>query len=195
MLNLVLFGPPGAGKGTQAKFLVDKFDLEHISTGELLRAEIAAGTELGKLAKETIDKGQLCPDHVVIGILERTLDECSDCKGFLFDGFPRTVAQAEAMDRLFKERNLPFSGMLSLEVKRDELMARLLDRGKYSGRSDDNKTIIENRIKIYDSITTPIIDYYKPLGKYFGINGMGEVSEIASRLEQVVLSLKDVVVK
>lgn len=190
MLNLVLFGPPGAGKGTQAKFLVDEYNLMHISTGELLRAEIAAETEWGKLAKETIDKGQLCPDNIVLEIIRKVISENLECDGFLFDGFPRTPVQASTLDEILGSYNIPLAGMLSLEVEHNELRKRLEHRGKSSGRSDDRgQDIIENRIQIYLKTTLPIIDYYKPQGKFHGIDGMGDIDEVTARLKEVVLSL------
>ncbi|MCG6186117.1 adenylate kinase [Maribellus maritimus] len=187
MLNLVLFGPPGAGKGTQAEFLINSFGLNHLSTGDLLRSEIAAGTELGLEAKSYMDKGELVPDEVVIGMIKSKLESNKDAKGFIFDGFPRTVEQAKALDKLLKENDTPISGMLSLEVEKQELINRLLSRGKVSGRADDqDQSVIENRINVYNKKTLPLIEYYKPQGKHFGINGMGTIEEIAGRLKEVV---------
>lgn len=190
MLNLVLFGPPGAGKGTQAEFLVKTFELNHVSTGDLLRSEIAAQTELGLEAKRKMDKGELVPDEIVVGMIKSKLDNNKDSKGFIFDGFPRTVEQAKALDRILEDNNTPVSGMLSLEVEKQELIDRLLSRGKDSGRSDDqDQSIIENRIAVYTEKTMPIIGYFKPQGKHFGINGMGGIEEIAERLKSVVEKL------
>jgi adenylate kinase len=187
MLNLVLFGPPGAGKGTQAKFLIDLFELDHLSTGDLLRREIAAGTKLGIEAKGYIDKGELVPDAVVIGMIKSKLENSKETKGFIFDGFPRTVDQAKALDELLNEHGAPIKGMLSLEVETEELISRLLCRGKVSGRADDqDQSVIENRIDVYNKKTLPLIEYYKPQGKHYGINGMGTVEEIAQRLKEVV---------
>lgn len=191
MLNLVLFGPPGAGKGTQAEFLKKSFDLIHLSTGDLLRSEIAAETDLGIEAKKRMDKGELVPDAVVIGMIKSKLDANKDAKGFIFDGFPRTEDQAEALDALLEENETPISAMLCLEVEKEELIDRLLSRGKVSGRADDqNQSIIENRIVVYGEKTMPIINYYKPQGKYCEIDGMGSIDDIAGRLEKVVRSLK-----
>jgi adenylate kinase len=190
MLNLVLFGPPGAGKGTQAEFLIEKFGLIHLSTGDLLRSQIAAETELGNEAKRYMDKGELVPDSVVIGMIGSKLEENKAAKGFIFDGFPRTVAQAEALDVLLNDRKVPVSGMLALEVEKQELINRLLERGKTSGRSDDaDVSIIENRINVYNEKTSPLIDYYTAQKKFHSIMGMGTISEIANRLEQAVKSL------
>jgi adenylate kinase len=191
MLNIVLFGPPGAGKGTQAEFLINSFGLNHLSTGDLLRSEIAAGTKLGLEAKSFMDKGELVPDAVVIGMIKSKLESNQDAKGFIFDGFPRTVEQAKELDKLLEENGTPISGMLSLEVEKQELINRLLNRGKISGRPDDqDQSVIENRINVYNQKTLPLIEYYKPQGKHFGINGMGTVEEIAGRLKEVAENLK-----
>lgn len=190
MLNLVLFGPPGAGKGTQAEFLINSQNLIHLSTGDLLRSEIAEGTELGLKAKSYMDKGELVPDEVVIGMIKSKLESNKNAKGFIFDGFPRTVDQAKALDALLENNGTPISGMLSLEVEKEELISRLLNRGKISGRPDDqNQKVIENRISVYNEKTLPIIEYFKPQGKYFGINGMGSIDEIAERIQRVVEKL------
>ena len=190
MLNLVLFGPPGAGKGTQAEYLIKSFGLDHLSTGDLLRGEIAAGTELGLEAKNYMEKGELVPDSVVIGMIKSKLESNKDSKGFIFDGFPRTVDQAKALDDLLNDNGTPISGMLSLEVDKQELINRLLTRGKSSGRADDqNQSIIENRITVYGEKTLPLIEYYKPQGKHFGIDGMGSIEDIAGRLNEVVEKL------
>lgn len=190
MLNLVLFGPPGAGKGTQAEFLVKTFDLKHVSTGDLLRAEIAAATELGIEAKKFMDAGNLVPDSVVIGMIASLFKANPDTKGFIFDGFPRTVAQAEALDQLLNSNNAPISGMLSLEVADEELIGRLLNRGKTSGRSDDaDSSIIENRIKNYHIQTSPLKEYYGLQNKLTEVDGMGSIEEIAERLKLGVETL------
>lgn len=187
MLNLVLFGPPGAGKGTQAEFLIKSFGLNHVSTGDLLRGEISAGTELGLEAKRFMDKGELVPDAVVIGMIKSKLENNKGAKGFIFDGFPRTVDQAKELDLLLSGYDAPILGMLSLEVDKQELIDRLLGRGKVSGRADDqDQSIIENRINVYNQKTLPLIEYYKPQEKHFGIDGMGSIEDIAGRLQKVV---------
>jgi adenylate kinase len=186
-MNIVLFGPPGAGKGTQAEFLVDHFGLVHISTGDLLRNEIALKTELGLKAQKLIDKGELVPDAMVIGMIEVKLKVNDNCKGFILDGFPRTVAQAEALDKLMSQYNKTISGMLALEVDKQELVNRLLERGKTSGRADDQDvSIIEKRIDVYHQKTSPLIDFYRAQNKFYPIEGIGTISEIAQRLQQVV---------
>src|SRR5436190_5649457 len=161
MLNIVLFGPPGAGKGTQSEKLIAKYQLVHFSTGDILRNEIANGTKLGMEAKKLMDAGMLVPDDVVIGMIDSRLDANRNAKGFIFDGFPRTAAQAEALDKLLTAKGTSISMMLSLEVPKDELIKRLLNRGKDSGRTDDqNETIIEKRISEYNDKTAPLKDYY-----------------------------------
>lgn len=190
MLNLVLFGPPGAGKGTQAEFIIKSYGLIHLSTGDLLRSEIAEGTKLGLEAKSYMDKGELVPDEVVIGMIKSKLEANQDAGGFIFDGFPRTVDQAKALDNLLNENNTPVSGMLSLEVEKQELINRLLGRGQVSGRADDqDQSIIENRINVYNQKTLPLIEYYRTQNKHFGINGMGTVEDIAFRLKEVIEQL------
>lgn len=183
MLNIVLFGPPGCGKGTQSEKLIAKYQLVHLSTGDILRAEIANQTKLGTEAKAFMDKGALVPDEVVIGMIASKIDSNKNAKGFIFDGFPRTTAQADALDKMLAERNIPIKCMLSLEVEKDELVKRLLNRGLTSGRSDDqNPEIIENRIKEYNSKTAPVISFYEKQGKFRGIKGMGSIDEIFDRL-------------
>ena len=183
MLNLVLFGPPGAGKGTQADFLIEKFKLIHLSTGDLLRSQIASKTTLGLEAKSYMDKGFLVPDSIVIGMIRSKLQENTDANGYIFDGFPRTVEQAKALDELLHEHNTAISGMVCLLVEQEELINRLMSRGKTSGRPDDQDVaIIENRIQIYHEKTEPLRDYYKAQNKYYKIDGMGSVEEIAERL-------------
>ncbi|WP_163718438.1 adenylate kinase [Mangrovibacterium lignilyticum] len=190
MLNLVLFGPPGAGKGTQAEFLIESFGLVHLSTGDLLRNEIASSTPLGVEAKRYMDNGELVPDSVVIGMIKNKLEANTDAKGFIFDGFPRTVAQAEALDQLLNANGTPVSAMLSLEVAKEELIARLLNRGKTSGRSDDqDESIIENRINVYNEKTLPLKNYFAGQNKHFGIKGMGSIDEIAARLSEAIKAL------
>lgn len=178
MLNIVIFGAPGSGKGTQSARIVEKFGLNHISTGDVLRAEIKNGTELGKTAKGYIDQGQLLPDELIIDILASVLDGFKESKGVIFDGFPRTIAQAEALKAMLNERGQEVSVMLDLEVPEDELMTRLIKRGQESGRADDNEETIKKRLGVYHSQTSPLIDWYKKEGKYQHINGLGTMDGI-----------------
>ncbi len=190
MLNIVLFGAPGAGKGTQADFLIEKYNLIHLSTGDLLRSEIAAKTELGMEAKSLIDKGFLASDSIVISMIKSKLQENENANGYIFDGFPRTVEQARALDSLLGEMGSSVSGMLCLLVDKEELINRILSRGKTSGRPDDQDVdIIRTRIKVYHEKTEPLRGYYSAQNKYFKIKGMGSVEEIAQRLFKTVESL------
>jgi len=190
MLNLVLFGPPGAGKGTQADFLIKKFHLMHLSTGELLRKQIAERTELGMKAEVYMDKGFLVPDSLVIEMVKSELLEHTEVKGYVFDGFPRTVEQAIALDELLSNNGTEIAGMLLLSVEKEELISRLLERAKTSGRTDDQDAeIIENRIQEYDLKTRPIKDYYAAQNKFHRIRGVGSVEEIAKRLIETVSAL------
>jgi len=183
MLNLILFGPPGSGKGTQADKLVAKYDLIHISTGDLFRYEMKNDTELGKRAKEYMAKGELVPDEVTIGMLKNRVDQSLDAKGFIFDGFPRTIPQAEALDTLLSERGTGISGLIALHVTDDEIIDRILSRGKTSGRADDNDTeIIKNRILVYRGETEPVYNYYETQDKSQTVNGLGTIDEIFDRL-------------
>ncbi|MBX7201549.1 MAG: adenylate kinase [Bacteroidia bacterium] len=187
MLNIVLFGPPGAGKGTQSTFLVNNFNLVHLSTGDILRAEIAAGTRLGQEAKGLMDQGNLVPDEVVIGMIRSKLESTKGAPGYIFDGFPRTIPQAEALDRLLHEVGTEITVMLALEVSEEELTRRLLNRGKDSGRSDDtNEDIIRNRIREYNNKTAPLAGYYAEQGKYSGIPGVGSIEEIAGLIRAAI---------
>ena len=178
MLNIVIFGAPGSGKGTQSERIVEKYGINHISTGDVLRAEIKNGTELGKTAKGYIDQGQLIPDELMIDILASVFDSFKDSKGVIFDGFPRTIAQAEALKKMLAERGQDVSVMLDLEVPEDELMVRLIKRGKDSGRADDNEETIKKRLHVYHSQTSPLIDWYKNEKKYQHINGLGTMDGI-----------------
>ncbi|WP_121246106.1 adenylate kinase [Mucilaginibacter phyllosphaerae] len=187
MLNLVLFGPPGAGKGTQSQKLIEKFGLIHLSTGDLLRGEISQGTELGLEAKKLMDEGMLVPDSVVIGMISNKLDANKEAKGFIFDGFPRTVAQAEALDQLLESKESAISGMIALEVTDNELEQRLLKRGESSGRPDDaNPEVIRKRIKEYNEKTAPVAGFYKNQNKFTSINGIGAVEEIFDSINAVI---------
>lgn len=190
MINLVLFGPPGAGKGTQAFKLKDHFNLVHISTGDLLRSEIAAETKLGLEAKSIMAAGKLVPDHVVIGMIREQLKNNPEAQGFIFDGFPRTTVQAKELDKLLKEYNTQISGMLALEVEDGELIRRLLLRGKDSGRADDqDQRIIAARIKEYNDKTAPLIQYYTAQGKFRSIKGVGAIEEIFQNLVAEITSI------
>ena len=179
MLNLVLFGPPGAGKGTQSEKLIAKYNLVHLSTGDLLRSQIAAGTELGTRAKSLMDQGLLVPDEVVIGMIESQLNENQAAPGFIFDGFPRTVPQAQALDTLLVQYNEKILIMIALVVEQEELTRRVLSRGQTSGRPDDqNEELIRRRVKEYNEKTTLVADHYNNQGKYAAIDGVGNVDDI-----------------
>ncbi|MGN6435772.1 MAG: adenylate kinase [Agriterribacter sp.] len=183
MFNLILFGPPGSGKGTQSEKLIAKYGLKHLSTGDLLRGEIANQTPLGLEAKSFIDKGQLVPDEVVIGMISSALDSNPEAKGFLFDGFPRTEAQAEALDKLLKLKKTSIHLMLALDVAEEELVKRLLGRGKTSGRSDDtDEGVIRARIAEYHKKTSPVADYYAKFDKVKHVKGEGTIDEIFDAL-------------
>ena len=186
MLNIVIFGAPGSGKGTQSERIVEKYGINHISTGDVLRAEIKNGTELGKTAKGYIDQGQLIPDELMIDILASVFDSFKDSKGVIFDGFPRTIAQAEALKKMLAERGQDVSVMLDLEVPEDELMVRLIKRGKDSGRADDNEETIKKRLHVYHSQTSPLIDWYKNEKKYQHINCLGTMDGIFADICEAV---------
>lgn len=190
MTNLVLFGPPGAGKGTQAEFLKEKYNLVHISTGDVFRFNIKNETALGMLAKSYMDKGELVPDQVTIDMLNAEVEKNTDANGFIFDGFPRTEAQAQALDALLESKDSTISAMVALEVEDEILVERLLGRGKTSGRADDaDESIIRNRIKEYYDKTAILKDYYSAKNKYFGVNGVGSIEEITQRLSGVIDNL------
>ncbi len=172
MLNILLFGPPGSGKGTQSKKLIQHYGLKHLSTGDLLRKEIEEQTPLGRIAQHYIEKGELVPDNVIIGMIEELFNTHQNVKGFVFDGFPRTVAQAKALDNMLQHRKRTICIMIILEVTDQELLKRMLNRAKIEGRKDDEPHIIEHRIKVYKEQTAPVIDYYKKQDKAFFINGM-----------------------
>ena len=186
MLNIVIFGAPGSGKGTQSERIVEKYGINHISTGDVLRAEIKNGTELGKTAKGYIDQGQLIPDELMIDILASVFDSFEDSKGVIFDGFPRTIAQAEALKKRLAERGQDVTVMVDLEVPEDELMTRLIKRGKDSGRADDNEETIKKRLHVYHSQTAPLIDWYKNEKKYQHINGLGTMDGIFADICEAV---------
>jgi adenylate kinase len=191
MLNIVLFGPPGAGKGTQSENLINKYGLIHLSTGDILRNEIARGTDLGRKAKEIMDKGELVGDDIVIGMIESKLDDNTHAKGFIFDGFPRTAAQAVALDDLLQKKGTGISGMLALEVDDEELTKRLLLRGKDSGRPDDrDENVIRRRIEEYNNKTLPLKNYYSEQGKFHSIHGIGSIDEIFKLLVDRIVFLR-----
>ena len=187
MFNLILFGPPGSGKGTQSERLVEKYGLVHLSTGNLLREEISNKTPLGIEAKKFIDQGQLVPDEVVIGMVDSFFDKHKDANGFLFDGFPRTVAQAQALDKLLSFKKTDIAVVIALDVTEEELVKRLLKRGKTSGRTDDtDESVIRKRFSVYTNETSPVADYYKKARKFKAIHGEGSVDEINAALRQAI---------
>lgn len=187
MFNLVIFGAPGSGKGTQSQKLIDRYGLTHISTGDVLRKEIAAGTELGRIADSYISKGHLIPDELMVDILAKEVDRLRpQSNGFIFDGFPRTIPQAEALKQMLELRGEEVHSVIGLEVEDEELMERLVKRGAESGRSDDNPETIGNRLKVYHSTTSPLRDYYTKEGKYTPIHGSGHVDEIFSRIVDAI---------
>lgn len=192
MLNIVLFGPPGSGKGTQAENIIKKYNLIHLSTGDMLRAEIAGQTALGLEAKKLMDKGELVPDAVVIGMIENKLDSNKSAAGFVFDGFPRTVKQAEALDNLLQKHNAPIKVVLSLKVGEEELTKRILLRGATSGRADDqNETIVKNRVVEYRTKTEPLANYYAAQGKLKDVTGEQPVAEVFAALCNEIDNVKN----
>ena len=180
MLNIVIFGAPGSGKGTQSERIVEKYGIDHISTGDVLRAEIKAGTQLGAQAKKLIDNGQLVPDALIVDILASKLDSLTGGKGVIFDGFPRTIAQAEALKAMLAERGQEVTAMIELDVPEEELMDRLIKRGAASGRADDNEETIKKRLVVYREQTAPLKDWYKNDGKHCYINGLGDLDRISA---------------
>ncbi|NPA68202.1 MAG: adenylate kinase [Chlorobi bacterium] len=186
MLNIALFGPPGAGKGTQSEFLTKKYNLFYISTGELLRKELAAGTKLGIQAKNIIAEGGLVSDEIIVQIIEKTIKSNSDANGFLFDGFPRTYIQAYILDGLMIKLNSNLDCLISIEVPEEESVRRLLQRGKTSGRTDDNETVIRNRLKEYKEKTLPVLEYYKERGLFYAVNGMQSIEKVTENIEKII---------
>lgn len=189
MFNLVLFGPPGSGKGTQSTSIIDKYGLVHISTGDILRIEVSSETPLGLEAKKYMDQGMLVPDEVVIGMISSKLDENPEVNGFIFDGFPRTVAQADALDNLLDFKGNPINLVLSLKVSEEELRKRLLERGQTSGRTDDTEEVIVKRIKEYYAKTAPVAEYYKTKEKLIEVKGEGPVESVFDLLSAQIDSL------
>jgi len=187
MFNLVIFGPPGAGKGTQSEKILDKYGLTHLSTGDVFRSNIKGETELGVLAKSYIDRGDLVPDEVTIAMVEDFLTNHSDARGFVFDGFPRTITQGEVLDDMLSNKNTAINIVLALEVVEDELVRRLLERGKISGRSDDqSEDKIRNRFNEYQQKTEPLLQYYEKQGKLVRVHGMGSIDEIFNNLSEAI---------
>ena len=186
MLNIVIFGAPGSGKGTQSKLIIEKYGLDYISTGDVLRAAIKDGTELGKIAQDYINQGQLVPDDLIIQLIACFLDEKSNSKGVLFDGFPRTIPQAKALKELLNERGTDIAVLIDLQVDDEELIKRLMERGKISGRSDDNLETIKSRLDVYHAQTAPLATYYIDEGKHTPIKGVGSISEIFERIDEEI---------
>ena len=187
MINLILFGKPGSGKGTQAEFVKQKYDLVHISTGDVFRFNISKNTELGELAKSYMDKGDLVPDKVTIKMLEAEVEKFPNANGFIFDGFPRTSTQAQILDDFLNSKNMSISMTIALEVDENLLIDRLINRGKDSGRTDDqDKSKIQNRFDEYNKKTAPLIDYYKSQNKFFEIDGIGEINDISKRIFDII---------
>ena len=190
MLNIVLFGPPGAGKGTQSEKIIDKYELTHLSTGDLFRKHLGEGTALGKLAQKYMDDGNLVPDSVVIDMVKDKIASTVDAKGFIFDGFPRTVPQASALDDMLNDFDTSISSMIALDVPDDELRTRLLERGKTSGRADDqNVDKINNRIQVYKDETIPVAEFYEKQSKFNSVHGVGSIEGIFQDICQVIDNL------
>ena len=190
MKNIVIFGAPGSGKGTQSSLLIEKYGLEHISTGDVLRSEIKKGTELGKTAQGFIDNGQLIPDDLMISILASVYDTFGrEHKGVIFDGYPRTIPQAEALKKMLEERGDKLAAMLELDVPEEELMQRLILRGQQSGRADDNEETIKKRLVVYHSQTQPLIEWYKQEGLHHHIEGVGTLDRIFGDIQQIIDAL------
>ena len=186
MLNIVIFGPPGSGKGTQSTKIIQKYGLNHLSTGDMLRAEMAAETKLGLEAKNLVTRGELVPDEIVIGMIKNRIEDAKEANGFIFDGFPRTVKQAEALDELLSTGGMEITYMVNLDVEKEELINRLLKRAEAEGRADDNLETIRNRIQVYENQTSPVIEYYRKQGKARPVNGLGTIEEIFDRIVEAI---------
>jgi len=186
MLNVIIFGPPGSGKGTQSELIISKYGLHHISTGEILRQEIKKQTELGAIAAGYIKAGQLIPDELIIKILADVLDANPEAKGFIFDGFPRTIAQGEALDQLLREKNTSIIAVLNLVVDEEELLNRLIKRGEESGRTDDDPVVILKRLEVYHNQTEPLKEFYKKKGKLFKIKGNNSIEDVFEKIIEVL---------
>jgi adenylate kinase len=184
MLNIVIFGAPGSGKGTQSKLIIEQYGLDYISTGDVLRAAIKEGTELGKIAQDYINQGQLVPDDLIIKLISCFLDEKSNSKGVLFDGFPRTIPQAQALKEMLNERDTDIAVLIDLQVDEEELIKRLLERGKLSGRSDDNLETIKSRLDVYHTQTAPLAEYYISEDKHAPIKGVGSIEDIFEQIDE-----------
>lgn len=186
MLNIIIFGAPGSGKGTQSDLIKQFYNLAHISTGDVLRQEMKNETDLGKIAKGYIEKGQLVPDDLICDMLDKALGTLQDAKGVIFDGFPRTIPQAEVLEKILAKRNMDITALLDLKVDDDELIKRLLERGKISGRSDDNEETIQSRLIVYHSQTAPLADYYQQKGKRIVIKGDGSINDIFHSIKEAL---------
>ena len=186
MLNVIIFGAPGSGKGTQSELIISKYGLFHISTGDILRQEIKKQTELGVIAEEYIKTGQLVPDELIIKMLADVIDANSETKGFIFDGFPRTIAQGIALDELLSEKNTSIVAVLNLVVDEKELLARLIKRGEESGRMDDDPVVIQNRLEVYRNQTEPLKEYYKKKGKLFTVKGQNSIDDVFEQIVDVL---------
>ena len=191
MFNIVIFGAPGSGKGTQSKMIVERYGFDYISTGDMLRQAISQGSELGRTAKEYIDRGQLGPDDLIVRLIADFLDGKHGSKGVIFDGFPRTLKQAEALKTMLNERGTDIHILLDLQVEDDELVDRLIERGKISGRSDDNPETIKARLDVYHTQTAPLATYYIGEGKHVAIKGIGRIEEIFERIAEAIDRVKD----
>ena len=191
MFNIVIFGAPGSGKGTQSKMIVERYGFDYISTGDMLRQAISQGSELGRTAKEYIDRGQLVPDDLIVRLIADFLDGKHGSKGVIFDGFPRTLKQAEALKTMLNERGTDIHILLDLQVEDDELVDRLIERGKISGRSDDNPETIKARLAVYHTQTAPLATYYIGEGKHVAIKGIGRIEEIFERIAEAIDRVKD----